>query len=54
MLSRHAGAPKAPTAPGVRYHFVMFETRSSGALMKLSVLAAAVVLPVAVVLAAGA
>lgn len=54
MLSRHAGAPKAPTAPGVRYHFVMFETRSSGALMKLSVLAAAVVLPVAVALAAGA
>ena len=54
MLSRHAGAPKAPTAPGVRYHFVMFETRSSGALVKLSVLAAAVVLPVAVVLASAA
>ena len=54
MFSRHAGAPKAPTAPGVRYHFVMFETRSSGALVKLSVLAAAVVLPVAVVLASAA
>jgi hypothetical protein len=54
MFSRHACAPKAPTAPGVRYHFVMFETRSSGALVKLSVLAAAVVLPVAVVLASAA
>ena len=54
MFSRHAGALRAPTAPGVRYHFVMFETRSSGALVKLSVLAAAVVLPVAVVLASAA
>lgn len=54
MLRRSSGASKAPAAPGVRYHSVMFETRSSGALMKLSVLAAAVVLPVAVVLAAGA
>jgi hypothetical protein len=54
MFSRHAGAPKAPTAPGVRYHFVMFKSGSSGARMKLSVLAAAVVLPAAVVLAAAA
>jgi hypothetical protein len=54
MFSRHAGAPKAPTAPGVRYHFVMFKSGSSGARMKLSVLAAAVVLPVAVVLASAA
>ena len=54
MFSRHAGAPKAPTAPGVRYHFVMFKSGSSGARMKLSVLAAAVALPAAVVLAAAA
>jgi hypothetical protein len=54
MFSRHAGAPKAPTAPGVRYHFVMFKSGSSGARMKLSVLAGAVVLPAAVVLAAAA
>ena len=54
MLSRHACAPKAPTAPGVRYHFVMFKPGSSGARLKLSVLAAAVVLPAAVVLASSA
>jgi len=54
MFSRHAGAPKAPTAPGVRYHFVMFKSGSSGARLKLSVLAAAVVLPAAVVLASAA
>jgi hypothetical protein len=54
MFSRHACAPKAPTAPGVRYHFVMFKSGSSGSRMKLSVLAAAVVLPAAVVLASAA
>lgn len=54
MLSRHACAPKAPIALGVRYHFVMFKSGSSGARMKLSVLAAAVVLPAAVVLASAA